>query len=310
MNKTKVLFVAGRGRSGSTLMGNVLGQLDGYVNCGEIIAMWDASIINRRNCGCGKPVRECEFWAPVLTKAYGRVDDELARHMLNLRGNSMGRWHLPRLSMGIGRDKLLKMSEPYRNELAKLYRAIAEHTQCKVLVDVSKSAAYAYLLDQTPEIDLYTVHLVRDPRAVSYSWWKNAKVATDKHREGEMDLKRRNPIETSLGWDILNTYIDRIWKRENKRYMFLNYETFTKSPRATIESICKFVGEERPTSPFVADDELVMRPCHSCIGNPSRFVEGKTTKIRHDTKWETSIGGGMKLLCNVLTAPCRRRFGY
>ena len=48
----KVLFVGGFGRSGSTLLDNVLGQVDGFASCGEISYLWDRGLEQDRLCSC------------------------------------------------------------------------------------------------------------------------------------------------------------------------------------------------------------------------------------------------------------------
>ena len=36
----KVLFIAGTSRSGSTLLGQLLGQIDGFIHIGELRQLW------------------------------------------------------------------------------------------------------------------------------------------------------------------------------------------------------------------------------------------------------------------------------
>src|SRR5438067_9142701 len=53
---------------------------------------------------------------------------------------------------------------------ASLYRAIADVTGAKVVVDSSKRPSDAALLPLLEGVDPYFIHLVRDPRAVAFSW--------------------------------------------------------------------------------------------------------------------------------------------
>src|SRR3712207_200886 len=54
--------------------------------------------------------------------------------------------------------------------LERLYRAIQKVSGAAVIVDSSKRSTYAVLLSLLPFADLRVVHLVRDSRAVAYSW--------------------------------------------------------------------------------------------------------------------------------------------
>ena len=63
----KILFISGWGRSGSTLLDRLLGQIEGFHSAGEIRYLWDRGLLDDRPCGCGQPVRRCEVWSQALT---------------------------------------------------------------------------------------------------------------------------------------------------------------------------------------------------------------------------------------------------
>src|SRR3546814_11425157 len=67
-----------------------------------------------------------------------------------------------------------EMSE-YFDDLQRLYAAIGKVSGASVLVDSSKAPAYAYSLDRALHGELRVVHLVREPRACTYSWMKRQK---------------------------------------------------------------------------------------------------------------------------------------
>ena len=80
----KVLYVAGLGRSGSTILANTLGQVEGFFSGGELNFIWKHALIENRLCGCGRPSRECPFWGPVFNGEFGGQSEELAREMMRL----------------------------------------------------------------------------------------------------------------------------------------------------------------------------------------------------------------------------------
>lgn len=67
----KVLYIGGTGRSGSTILDQILGQLDGFFAVGELSQIWERGLVSRRKCGCGMPVPECPVWSPILARAFG-----------------------------------------------------------------------------------------------------------------------------------------------------------------------------------------------------------------------------------------------
>jgi hypothetical protein len=79
-----VLFIAGGGRSGSTILHNLLGQIDGFVAVGELRYIWGRAALKNQSCGCGVPFSQCVFWHDVMIKAFGGLDRSMAREMLDL----------------------------------------------------------------------------------------------------------------------------------------------------------------------------------------------------------------------------------
>ncbi len=69
--RVKVLYILGAGRSGSTLLSNILGQLDGFQSVGELFYLWENGLLKGGLCGCGEPVLQCPFWSEVLSQSLG-----------------------------------------------------------------------------------------------------------------------------------------------------------------------------------------------------------------------------------------------
>lgn len=59
---TRVLFIGGWGRSGSTLLERLVGSMDGTVSVGEMRDVWRRGVMGNRVCGCGAPFLSCPFW--------------------------------------------------------------------------------------------------------------------------------------------------------------------------------------------------------------------------------------------------------
>ena len=69
--KFKVLYVAGSGRSGSTILGNILGGVEGFFSVGELRLIWERGLIRNWLCGCGVSFRECPVWSEVVSERSG-----------------------------------------------------------------------------------------------------------------------------------------------------------------------------------------------------------------------------------------------
>src|ERR1700754_3896573 len=72
---TPVLFIAGAGRSGRTLLDRVIGAQEGFLSLGEVQFIWQRSFAEDQLCGCGRPFHRCAFWAGVCEGAWGTSID-------------------------------------------------------------------------------------------------------------------------------------------------------------------------------------------------------------------------------------------
>src|SRR5690348_2086573 len=61
---TRILFIGGCGRSGSTLLNRLIGNTPGFTSCGEVGKLWFA-VDNGFSCTCGEQVPTCSFWGPI-----------------------------------------------------------------------------------------------------------------------------------------------------------------------------------------------------------------------------------------------------
>lgn len=172
--RIKVLYVAGLGRSGTTLLGNILGQVDGFVSVGEIRLVWDHGLVMNKICGCGARFEECEMWRPVFSEAFGGMSKVDPRKMIHLRESWARTKHIPLMLAPPGRRLIEGRLAEYLDSLGKLYRAVQTVTGSRVIVDTSKFPSYGFVLGMAPSVDLRVVHLVRDPRAVAYSWMRKS----------------------------------------------------------------------------------------------------------------------------------------
>jgi len=63
----RVFYVAGYGRSGSTLLDTLLGNCPGYWGIGEASNLFEAAT-RGEGCSCGRPLRDCPMWGKELAE--------------------------------------------------------------------------------------------------------------------------------------------------------------------------------------------------------------------------------------------------
>jgi hypothetical protein len=309
--EVKVLVIMGWTRSGSTILDNLLGEMDGFFSTGELHYLWKRGLLEQRLCGCGAEVRDCELWSAVLAAAAARgLDPERdARDIVAWQHRAVRVRHTFRLLRQQGAPTGWAPLDAYIPVATTLYKAIAEVTGARVVVDSSKRPSDGALLHLLPGVDPYFVQLVRDPRAVAYSWQRH-KREPDWGRERALEMPRYGPLYSTLGWVELNLAAEAVRRRHDPaRSLLVRYEDFVAEPRATLARIAEMVGE-RPQSLPVSDDNVaLLNRNHAVSGNPTRFKTGEVP-LRYDSEWTSRLNRRARLVTTALARPLLRRYGY
>src|SRR5712692_7027193 len=162
----RVLYIGGWGRSGSTLLDRMLGQVPGFFSLGEVREIWQSGLRENRLCGCGASFRECPFWTRVGAEAFGGWDRLPLEEVLKLWHAYDRPWALPRLLRRHPTAGTSGGLRRYLSILERVYRTLGDVSEAKVLVDSSKLPSHALLVRMLPGVDLRLVHLIRDSRGV------------------------------------------------------------------------------------------------------------------------------------------------
>jgi len=279
----RVLLIAGLGHSGSTVLGALMGQLDGFFFTGELRSA--ARAFKRRDpCGCGEPLPECPVWTRILANAFGETDRVKGLRLDDASSRAFA----------ILRQRHVRPS-PEAAAFEAVFRAAVETTGSRVVVDSSKWPGYAHFLQHLPGVDLSVLHLIRDPRGVAHS----------RRKYGARGGQVLGPTASAVQWDLWNPLVEMLWRRGS--YARLRYEDFVAEPEDAIRRIAGLVGETPRELPFDGHGSAELAPTHSVVGNRSRFQTG-AVRIELDEEWRSH--GEANRSVAALTWPVRLRYGY
>ncbi|MFN2490164.1 MAG: sulfotransferase [Actinomycetota bacterium] len=296
----KVLYIMGRGRGGSTILANALGELDGFFSAGEVRSLWDPLVVSDAPCVCGRALELCPVWSHVIEGVDAHQAAVWQREVVKERKL------LTLLRQGRASFQPGPPVHAYAGVMGHVYASLASVTGARVIVDSSKRPSYAALLRLIPEISPYYVHLVRDPRASAFSW---------KHRRYASalpgaEVARRGALDSTLRWNALNLEAEMFrLSSERVPFMTLPFEEFIDAPRTTIGRLTSFVAESVAESPFVDEHSIRLGTNHSLAGNPSRFSRG-VVEIRDTGDWQTSQTRFDRWVASTVAAPLLLRYGY
>jgi hypothetical protein len=308
--QVSVLSVVGAGRSGTTVLASILGEVPGCASAGEIRWLWERGVLEGRPCGCGEKPLLCPVWAPIVehvlstpgpdgtvptAEAIVAAQQELdeTRNRLRVLRGAAGERDWPALSLT-------------RHVTAMVVRDLAEATGAQVVIDTSKRPLDAAVMAQIPDVDHYVVHMLRDPRAVTHSWHR-AKAFSVGDQTRTMGTRKlpatvRRWLANALGTEALHRQVAADhWQR-------LRYEDFCADPVGSMDRLLSMMGVSgRP--PFENASTVHLQPNHIVAGNPSRFEVG-SVRIRVDEEWKTAMSRRDRRLVTSSTWPLLHRYGY
>jgi hypothetical protein len=291
----EVWMIVGRGRSGSTLIGNVLNEISYITHVGELRYVWDISINEGRECACGKKMPNCSFWSPVYSEIYNCLGEEGVNEA-SIRSKRLPTHTEVALKKAMG--KRININEVYLNRISKLYKSIGKYTKSKVILDSSKFPVHAMCLQQVPEINLSVIHLVRDPREVAESWMSKKEPSS----VSAQYMPTHGHVKESFKWTVWNKVAESIVI--NDRYIIVRYEEFCKKPQSTIDEIISKFGKKGEK--IITDKKVHLGENHSLWGNPSRKLRGKV-KIENKNKGNFSA---KKIVVNMMCRSSMKKYGY
>jgi hypothetical protein len=301
----KILYIVGFPRSGSTLLDQLLAADGGLVSAGEVRRIWERGFLANELCGCGQPFGSCPFWTRVVDEAFGGPGGVDARAMASAIAALDGRrarW------IEVGRRiRPFAGSAPNRLDevLLPLYRAILTISGAPAIVDSSKDSTYALLLSTIEGIEVEIVHLVRDSRAVAYSWQRRRRRPEIVDREEYMPVIR--PAGAAAGWSARNVSAEAL-RRFSQRYVRLRYEDLVADPGMALPRV---LGDLQPAPRAAGLSDGGRRPGlhHTVSGNPMRLAKGPL-KVTPDVEWMSAMNGRDRTAVTALSSPLLLRYGY
>jgi hypothetical protein len=302
---TKVIFIGGASRTGSTLLSLLLGALPGYFAAGELRYLWLRGLQGNQLCGCGRPFRSCPFWGDVMKGALGPIDELDPEHYLSQWRDVARPMPVLRSEIGLESADTRRQRHEYLDALQRVLQSVDRVTGGQVIVDSSKYATDCALLTRLPGVSVHAIHLVRDSRAVAYSWQRK-KARPEIHWQ-QQDMSLFSPWRSCFDWSSMNVAMEAV-RRKVDRYDRIRYEDLVCDPVGVLTALLPAEAASS-VADVVSGETAPPTGSHTVSGNPIRFESGPLT-IRPDVEWITKLGLGDRRLVTALTWPLLLRYHY
>jgi hypothetical protein len=305
-NRPQILYIGGAGRSGSTVAERFLASAMDCFPVGELRRVWDQGITENQSCSCGMPFLECPFWREVFQRAFGgfasfeTLNATRLRPLVDRYRRIPWHWMASRKGLGVGKE-----TAAFHRLLTRLYQEILAVSGARFILDSSKDAPYAYVLAANPALDVKLLHLVRDSRAVAFSWQRRR--VRPEVRDREEFMLQLSSSASSWIWLTENLFVGAFPR--DKFLGRLAYESFVEDPQALVDRL-ESAGFPRRTlegSEPLSESELPVR--HTVAGNPNRFNRGPLS-LRADREWVRKMETEPFVKVTAMTFPLLKLYGY
>lgn len=288
--KITVLYIAGTGRNGSTLMERILNELPGFFAAGELgYVSFDHS-----PCMCHKKFNECPVWGKIVNDAdFKKIEQDsvhqaVSQYLSNHIANQI---------------KLLlfkQRPEDFKKVLSCVeswFKAIHHQSNAQVITDSTIYPLFGYCLSLMPSIDLHVVHLIKDPRSFVHSMNK-AKYTS----KNEVWSPRVPPLQSISSWMKRNIFIELIFSKYKGKYLRVHYEDFIEDPIRTLNEIGRLLNLKLENFEFIRGKKITFGECHLSCGNIDAFKKGEII-LKVDERWKQEMNFGTKFLVTLMTWP-------
>lgn len=262
----KIIYIAGDGRSGTTLLESILSNNESCIAVGECNRFWTRFVENTSCCGCGSPIRNCELWNAV----HQRLSDEFSDYdPLTFQNEIINFQHFKRF---IELPELLNLErwKKFSQIISAFYEAIAHFSKTNTIIDSSKSIPWARLLQLNDKFDVRVIHMERQLSQVAISWKKRIRLPEYPNSEVYMPIKSNSLI---LKRWLKVKLMARVLPKGGP-YLFLQYERLCEQPEQKLIQIIKFAEIELDI------ENLSYQFNHAIGGNPMRYREQGAIEIR------------------------------
>jgi hypothetical protein len=298
----KVLYIAGDGRSGSTLLDRLIGAYPGVFSCGELGNLLQSTNSADEYCACSERANECRFWQSVMrlwSRAVpGFSQDEY--RMLQHRYERLRSLFRPFNDLSFSSRRFAR----YAVYTQALFKAISDLSGAGVIVDSSKSPARALALSRVPGLDLRMLHLVRDVRGVAYSLRIPYR---ERPKEGPFaNVKRRSNLRFACTWALVNYFCERVRTKMGHPTLFIRYEDYTANPDVMLTGVASLLSV--PSIDYESGASHLLEQGHQIAGNGLRMHP--VQKISPDENWRSYFGAFMQKGLYMLVLPLMLRYRY
>ncbi len=303
--RLSVIYIAGVGRSGSTVLDSVLGNHPLIQSAGELSRLAIDGWAQNYYCSCGSRSNDCSFWSAVREEWSNMGGTMPVEEYIKLQNTveSFRQWP-SLLRQGWKNSPAFRL---YAEQTVMLLKSIQKVSGCTAIVDSSKGMERAFAFSVIPDIDLKIIQLVRDPRGVV---WSHRKAFTKDVQQGlPRDIASEPAWRAALYWCRMNLQTDWLRRRVgSERAMLVRYEDFMLDTVPVMQRIGDFIGVDLTDVQRRIYESEKLYFDHTIAGNRVR-MKGNL-QLKFDQEWRQNLSPRDRRITELLAGWLMARYGY
>lgn len=286
----RIIYIAGFGRSGSTILDILLGNHQDVLSLGEAFSFFNPEVEKQR-CSCGANLTQCSNWSKVYLEFVSSV--KISWSEINrIRKSVEAIRSFPKLFFGVSCSRFRDQTDfrTYCLLTQNFFTGIHKITSCKVVVDSSKTAWNAigrpYALLKLCGLDVKIIHLIRDGRGVM---WSTMRGSDPELEQGRTQISRIRGYQRAFSWAAIN-FLTRLLlgKLPKERVLTLHYEDLVDRPSDMLAKIGDFIGMDLGDLIEKTGKGEELKVPHLIRGNRVARQSG-TIKLSNDQSWRKHL---------------------
>lgn len=277
----KILFVAGYGRSGSTLIERILNAHDRIFACGELKYLLTEATLHG-------VFEDSVVWRDVRValEAEKCFDEEVESYRAKLESLPSG------LAVACGLSSKGRESLGYQQFSSLVFSALERFAPegTEWFVDSSKTGRDSFFrpssLKNATGRTVKMLHVVRDPRACFTSILKGSNRKMERGEDPELSWPM---LRIWFSWNLANLGAHLYGFFNRKDYIRVRYEDYVQQPRVELERIGILLGLSLEGPIKTLESGAPLPIADQVYGN--RMRKDSAVVLRSDDSWKGKISG-------------------
>jgi hypothetical protein len=301
-----VIYIMGRGHSGSTVLDCLLDNAPGVQGIGESVVGLTEEF--RPSLTHQREQRKTKFWNEVRASVEAQRNDTAWEETVEAYKSQA---HISNFFKTL-KDGCTAGTNPATIQaIRRIYNSVKEVSGERVIVDSSKEITRGLLMAKCVE-EAVVIHLVRDPRSVLASDMERIyKKGKFRFLRKSYDTNRAKPLFallTCLNWVIGNTLCEIVKAKYPEKTITVRYESLKSDPEGTLERIASEVPIDFDGVYRKIENEVPMSTGIGLSGN--RMRRGNDEFVFETGRRNRELPYFYKKFCSLITYPLRKTYGY